>query len=68
MSRKAQMSWLLLLLFGVVALSGSTLPGPEQSWSLIGTWVNPKYEQTSGYSAKAGLQRGRNMGSVQEDQ
>ena len=63
------MSWLLLLLFGVVALSGSTLPGPEQSWSLIGTWVNPKYEQASGILWPGVVyNEDGTLGSVQEDQ
>ncbi len=49
-----KMNWLkcILTILAIAVFSGSVYAGPEQSWSLIGTWINPTYETTDGYSAK----------------
>ena len=45
-----------LVLVALAFLTGceafTNLFGPESSWTLVGTWVNPAYEQISGANAK----------------
>jgi hypothetical protein len=43
---------LLLAVVAGAVLPHSSSAGPEQGWSLVGTWINPTYETTEGYSAR----------------
>ncbi len=55
----------LALLAGGV-LSSCSLFNPEQTWSLIGTWVNPAYEQMHRLFREACLRSRRYLVRVQD--
>jgi len=42
----------ILPILAIAILPNSSYASPEQTWSLLGTWINPTYETTDGYSAR----------------